>query len=83
MGLILAAIGAAERDTPIVAVAHDLQIWTAPLSELETEVPADTIVTPTQTLFSTPVLPRPSKIRWSLVSEKLFDEPYFASHGLT
>ena len=75
---ILSRLGCTSDATPIVAIAHDAQVWPATLRERATDICADVIVTPTA-IHPCPSRQRPTAIRWELVDPNVADEPYFAA----
>lgn len=75
---ILSRLGCTTDATPIVAIAHDAQVWPATLQERSTDICADIIVTPTTTR-ACPSHERSTAVHWDLVDVELASEAYFAA----
>ena len=74
---ILNRLGCTSDAAPIVAIAHDAQVWPGELQERATDICADIIVTPTAERRCTPRA-RSTSIRWDLIDPSLASETYFA-----
>lgn len=69
---ILSKMKAVNENTTIVTMVHDCQILDDLPNELfePHDVPVDIIVTPTQTIFINPRLPKPTEIIWPAISKR-------------
>ncbi|XP_001607418.1 methenyltetrahydrofolate synthase domain-containing protein [Nasonia vitripennis] len=69
---ILSKMKAVNEKTTVVTLVHDCQILDDLPNELfePHDVPVDIIITPTQTIFVNPRLPKPTEIIWPAISKR-------------
>ncbi|OXU26478.1 hypothetical protein TSAR_009241 [Trichomalopsis sarcophagae] len=69
---ILSKMKAVNEKTKVVTLVHDCQILDDLPNELfePHDVPVDIIITPTQTIFVNPRLPKPTEIIWPAISKR-------------
>jgi 5-formyltetrahydrofolate cyclo-ligase len=66
-------IGAADENTPVVALVHDCQLFEEALEPSQTDILVDLVATPGQLHRVDPRSPRPSGVKWELLNEAQID----------
>jgi len=66
---ILRHIGAVDKDVPVVAVVHDMQVVNEEIPMGENDVPVDYIVTPSRIIKTNRSYEKPSSILWEMVKK--------------
>lgn len=71
---MLSEIGAVDELTPVVVIAHDVQVVEADLPAEHHDTVADIIVTPTRVIHTGGRGRKPKGIDWSLVTSEMLDQ---------
>jgi 5-formyltetrahydrofolate cyclo-ligase len=67
---VLAELGLADADTPVITTIHDEQLIEEDLDAERHDVPVDVICTPTQTIRTTPAVEKPTRLFWDSLEAK-------------
>lgn len=71
---ILATLGLVDADTPVLGVAHEIQIVDAPLEPTPLDVTVDAVATPDRLITTSGVRNRPTGIIWPELAAAQLDE---------
>lgn len=73
---MMTLMGAVNPDTFVVSTVHDCQVFETLPDHLfqDHDVPVDIIVTPTRVIRCCPRLPKPSGIKWSILTEEKLNQ---------
>ncbi|MEM0023844.1 MAG: 5-formyltetrahydrofolate cyclo-ligase [Thermofilaceae archaeon] len=71
---MLSEIGVVDDMTPVVVIAHDVQVIEANLPVEPHDTVADIIVTPSRVIFTGSKMKKPKGINWALVTKEMLEE---------
>jgi 5-formyltetrahydrofolate cyclo-ligase len=70
---MLSEIGVVDDETPVIVIAHDVQVLDVELPFESHDTIADIIVTPTRVIYTERKVRKPKGINWALVTEEMLE----------
>lgn len=71
---MLSEVGSVDELTPVVVIAHDVQVVEIDLPVEPHDTVADIIVTPTRVIFTGSKFKKPKGVNWKLITKEMLEE---------